>query len=146
MTYTSTASGTFTVAGWEETTEADIDGTGTTRGETYAPDRGITRASVRYAYSGDIEGSSTVSYVFAYAGEGAPILGLEHFTGSIGGHDGSCVFRHTGSHGATSVTAHLEVVPGMGTGGLEGLRGEAELTIAGEAPDGYPFSLSYDLG
>jgi hypothetical protein len=55
------------------------------------------------------------------------------------------VFRHVGSQDAGSVTAHLEVVPGMGTGGLQGLRGEAELRIAEHAEDGYQLVLSYDL-
>jgi hypothetical protein len=43
-------------------------------------------------------------------------------------------------------TSRLEVVPGMGTGGLEGLRGEAELRIAGHSDHGYELVLSYDLG
>ena len=44
------------------------------------------------------------------------------------------------------MTARLEVVPGMGSGALESLRGEAELRIAGHADDGYELVLSYDLG
>ena len=55
------------------------------------------------------------------------------------------MFQHVGSQDAGSVTARLEVVPGMGTGGLEGLRGEAELRIAGHSDDGYELVLSYDL-
>lgn len=145
MTYTKKAATKFSVASWEETVETDIDGTGTERGGAYYPDRGITRATVGYAYSGEMEGTSTVSYVFGYHGGDAPVLGLEQFTGTIGGQEGSCVFRHVGTHDASSVTATLEVVAGMGTGGLEGLRGTAELAIAGEAPDGYPLELSYDL-
>jgi hypothetical protein len=145
MTYAHTAASTFTVASWEETVELDIDGEGTTRGDAYYPNRGLTRAKVSYTYSGEMEGTSTVSYVFAYNGDEAPILGLEHFTGSIGGQEGSCVLRHVGTHDATSVTADLEVVAGMGTGGLESLRGSAHLSIAGEAPDGYPLELAYDL-
>ena len=43
------------------------------------------------------------------------------------------------------MSTHVEVVPGMGTGGLEGLRGEAELKIAGHSDDGYELVLSYDL-
>ena len=42
--------------------------------------------------------------------------------------------------------AAIEVVPGMGTGDLADLRGEAHLAIEGDAPDGYPFELSYDVG
>ena len=33
----------------------------------------------------------------------------------------------------------------MGTGGLEGLRGEAELRIAGHSEDGYELVLAYDV-
>jgi hypothetical protein len=146
MTYSSTASARFSVAAWQESVETDIDGEGSTRGDTYYPNRGITRATVGYTYTGDVEGSSEVSYVFAYNGDEAPILGLERFTGSIGGRDGTCVFRHVGTHDATSVRAAIEVVPGMGTGDLADLRGEAHLAIEGDAPDGYPFELSYDVG
>ena len=124
----------------------DIDHEGVTSGEMYYPQRGITQAQVGYSYTGEIEGSSTLAYLIAYKPDGAPVLGMEQFTGTIAGHDGSCVFLHTGSQDARSVTAHLEVVAGMGTGGLEGLRGEAELSIAGESADGYELVLSYDLG
>ena len=55
------------------------------------------------------------------------------------------MLRHIGTQDAGSVSARLEVVPGMGTGGLEGLRGEAELTIAGHSDDGYEIVLRYDL-
>jgi hypothetical protein len=44
-----------------------------------------------------------------------------------------------------SVTDHLDVVAGMGTGGLETLRGEAELSIGGHSDDGYELVLAYDL-
>jgi hypothetical protein len=74
------------------------------------------------------------------------VLGLEQFTGSIDGHEGSCVFRHLGDQDKGSVSTHVEVVPGMGTGGLEQLRGEAELRIAGHSEDGYELVLSYELG
>ena len=34
----------------------------------------------------------------------------------------------------------------LSTGGLENLRGEAHLTIAGHSDDGYELILSYDIG
>jgi hypothetical protein len=34
----------------------------------------------------------------------------------------------------------------MGTGGLETLTGEAELTTGGHSVDGYELVLSYDIG
>jgi hypothetical protein len=146
MTYTKTATCRFDVSSWKEQVYVDIDeGEGTTAGEMYYPKRGLTHAEVGYTYKGDVEGTSTLAYLIAYKADAAPVLGLEQFTGSVAGHEGSCVFRHVGSQDAGSVTAHLEVVPGMGTGGLRGLRGEAELRIAEHAEDGYELVLSYDL-
>jgi Protein of unknown function (DUF3224) len=146
MTYTHKATCRFDVASWSEKAYVDIDpGEGTTAGETYFPKRGLTEAEVVYSYAGEIEGSSTLRYVSAYKSHAAPVLGLEQFTGSVDEHEGSCVFMHIGGQDAGSVSAHVEVVPGMGTGGLEGLRGEAELKIAGHSDNGYELVLSYDL-
>ena len=146
MTYTQEAKSRFTVASWSEDVYADIDNEGTTAGSAYYPKRGLSVAHVSYSYSGEIEGTSTLSYLIAYKpDDAAPVLALERFEGSIGGHDGSCVFQHVGSQDSGSVTAHIEVVPGMGTGGLTGLRGEGDLRIAGHSDDGYELVLSYDL-
>ena len=146
MSYSHTARGTFSIASWSESVIVDIDGEGTTAGDTYYPTRGATRATVAYSYSGDIEGTSSVVYLIAYKADAAPVLGLERFEGSIGGHDGTCVFQHIGSQDQGSVSARIEVVPGMGTGGLTDLRGSADLSIAGSGDSGYDFVLSYDVG
>ena len=146
MSYAHKASCRFDVASWTEETYVDVDGEGTKAGEAYYPNRGLSHARVGYRYTGDIEGSSVLSYLIAYKPDGGPVLGLEQFTGSIDGHEGSCVFQHVGGQDAGSVWARLEVLPGLGTGGLEGLRGEADLRIAGHSDDGYELVLSYDLG
>jgi hypothetical protein len=146
MSYANKATCRFDMTSWKEKAYVDIDeGEGTTAGDMYYPKRGLTHAQVEYAYRGDVEGTSTLSYLIAYKADAAPVLGLERFTGSIGGQEGSCVFQHVGSQDSGSVSTHLEVVPGMGTGGLEGLRGEADLRIAGPSEDGYELVLSYDL-
>jgi hypothetical protein len=146
MTYTHKATCRFDVASWTEKAYVDIDpGEGTTAGDTYYPKRGLTEAEVSYTYAGEIEGSSTLRYLSAYKTDAAPVLGLEQFTGSIAGQEGTCVFLHNGTHQQSSVDIRLEVVPGMGTGGLQGLRGEGDLQIAGHSDDGYELVLSYDL-
>lgn len=145
MSYQHKANGRFEVASWSETLVTDIDGTGTTVGETYYPGRGLTRAEVCYAYTGDIEGTGEVVYLIAYHAEAAPVLGFERFTGSIAGHEGTCVFRHAGSQDKGSVSGHIEVVPGMGTGGLETLRGTADLNITGHSETGYDLTLTFDV-
>lgn len=144
--YSHKATCRFTVSSWDERVVTDIDGEGTTYGETYYPRRGISRAEVAYTYSGDLEGTSQMAYLMGYRGGDDLVLGLERFTGSVDGHEGSCVLQHTGSHDSSSVRAHVRVVPGMGTGALESLRGEAELVIEGHSEDGYELVLHYDLG
>jgi hypothetical protein len=146
MGYQHTASCRFRVASWEESVVVDIDGDGTRAGEAYYPTRGFSRAAVAYTYTGDVEGSSTLAYVIAYRPGDAPTLGLEHLTGSVNGHQGSLVLVHTGAHDAEGVREHLEILPGMGTGALQGITGEAELRLAGHSGDGYELVLHYDLG
>lgn len=146
MSYSHKANCRFTVTSWTENLLADIDGTGTTSGPAYYPDRGMSRADVTYSYSGDVEGTSTVAYLITYRGGAAPVLGFERFEGSIGGRAGTSVFQHIGEQDRSSVSARLAVVPGMGTGDLADLRGEAELSISGHCEDGYELALSYDLG
>jgi hypothetical protein len=146
MSFSKKATGRFQVGSWKENVFADIDeGEGTTAGDAYYPKRGLTHAQVEYTYRGDIEGTSVLAMLIAYKQDAAPVFALERFTGSIGGQEGSCVFRNVGTQDAGSVGGHLEVVPGMGTGGLETLRGEAELTISGHSEDGYELVLSYDF-
>ena len=145
MTYSRTATCRFTVASWSEDVLVDIDGEGTTAGDLYYPDRGFTRAAVSYRYTGDLDATSTGTYLIAYRPDGAPVVGMEQVTGSLDGHDGSFVVQHSGWQDAGSVKAHLEIVPGLGTGGLESLRGEAELVIAGHTDEGYELVLHYDL-
>ncbi|CAN5631528.1 hypothetical protein BH20ACT23_BH20ACT23_01750 [soil metagenome] len=146
MSYSREATCRFNVASWSENLVTDIDGKGTRAGDAYYPDRGVTRTEVGYTYTGDIEGTSTLVYLIAYKADAAPVFGLERFEGAIGGHEGTCVFQHIGSQDQGSVSARIEVVPGMGTGGLEGLRGEADLSIGGHSDDGYELVLSYDVG
>ena len=146
MSYSNKATCRFDVTSWSESLITDIDGEGTTAGDTYYPDRGVTQTAVSYSYTGDIEGTSTLVYLIAYKPGAAPILGLERFQGSIGGQEGSCVFQHIGSQDQGSVSAHIEVVPGMGAGGLVNLHGEADLSITGHSDTGYELVLSYDNG
>jgi len=135
----------FDVSAWSEQPVIDVDGAGTTRGDVYYPDRGVTRAEVGYAYRGELEGTSTTAYLITYKSGAAPVVGLEHFEGSVAGHKGTFVLRHLGEQHAGTVRAHLEVVPGMGTGALANLRGEADLLIEGHSEDGYELVLRYDL-
>lgn len=145
MSRAHTTSGRFTVTSWDEKVIVDIDGEGVEiNGVTY-PQRGFSRADTAYAYSGDVQGTGTVAYLIAYNPGFAPTSGFERFEGSIDGHDGSLVFQHLGDHDEQAVRATLTIVEGLGTGGLEDMRGEATVELAGHSDDGYDITLSYDL-
>lgn len=96
MTTTHSAKAKFTAAAWTESVISDLDGTGVTSGDNYYPQRGFTRAETTYTYTGDLDGTGTCASLISYMEGAAPVLGFERFEGSIGGQEGSCVFRQTG--------------------------------------------------
>jgi hypothetical protein len=55
------------------------------------------------------------------------------------------VFVHTGGVEDGLVSGHVEVAEGLGTGGLEGLSGSADLVLENPTDDGYELTLAYDL-
>ncbi|MBO0842811.1 MAG: DUF3224 domain-containing protein, partial [Nocardioides sp.] len=147
--YSRKATGRFTISGWKEQAYVDIDGAGMTMGDAYIPTRGLTDATTTYTYTGEIEGTATSRMLAAYApGQPATFEGYAQFTGSIAGQDGSCVWRFQGTYAeADGVRQHLTIAPGLGTGGLEGLSGEADLALGTETPEGgYELVLAYDIG
>lgn len=141
-----TATGHFRVTAWDEQTVASSDDeTIEINGLTY-PARGFTRADVAYHYDGDVEGTGLVAYLIAYrAGSTAPTVGFQQFTGSIDGHEGTLVLQHSGHHDTAAVRERLEIVEGLGTGGLAGMTGHAEVEIASHSDDGYPVTVHYRI-
>lgn len=127
----------FTIAAWDEQT---WDGQ-PARDVTGAK---LTRAQVRYTYQGAIAGEGTVQYLMASRDDGsANFVGLEQVVGSVAGRAGSFVLQHTGSYANQTVTGSVVVLPGSGTGELQGLRGEGRLDLpAGQQPP-FAFALEY---
>lgn len=147
MSYSETAHAKLHMAGWTETLKEDIDeGAGETKNGVYYPKRGVTHVEASFTYTGDIEGSSTVQYLITYKETSAPVQAVERFTGTIGGHEGTCVMTSSGTQSPGNVRTHAEVVEGLGTGDLASLRGTIDLVIEGEGDDGYPLTMEYDVG
>ena len=90
----------------DEEVYVDIDGRGYDGRGDLLPEARADPREVGYTYAGDVEGTSTLTYLIAYKADAAPVLGLEQFAGSVDGHEGSCVFRHVGGQDAGSVHAH----------------------------------------
>ena len=100
---------TFAITGWEQAPyDEPADG---------PP---ATRATVRKAYSGALEGASVAELLTC--GELA-YTANERVSGTLDGRSGTFVLQH----GAWEGGQWGFVVPGSGTGALAGLRGEAIL-------------------
>jgi len=104
----------------------------------------LTRAAVIKTYTGEIEGEGEAEYLMTYLSDGsAAFVGLERIVGRIGGKAGSFVLQRTGMFEGGVARESYSVVPGSGTGDLQGLRGEGSSALGhGTA---YPFGLMWEL-
>ena len=103
----------------------------------------LTRASVTKSFTGDLEGESHVEYLMMYRSDGtAAFVGLERIVGRLGGKSGSFVLQRTGIFEGGEAKESYSVVPGSGTGELQGLRGEGSSAV-GHGME-HPFALSYE--
>lgn len=139
-------SATFKVTSWTEEKVYRIDGRTVEISGVAYPAHGFNRADVGYSYQGDISGTGTLAYLIAYIeGADAPTVGFEAFEGSIDGHEGSLVLQHNGFHNMAGVHERLDIVEGLGTGGLATMSGYAAIEIAGHSEAGYPITLHYTM-
>ncbi len=119
-----TITATFEITGWDETTyDAPAEG---------PP---LARATVRKRFSGPLEGTSVAELLTA-GREG--YLASERVEGTLEGRSGTFVLQHGGVEGR----AFGHVVPGSGTGELEGIRGDAAYA---HDEAGARLTLSYTL-
>lgn len=125
------ATGTYDIKTWVDT---PLD-----EGEDGA---GITRSSVTQSFQGDIVGEGAVEFLMVSPdGVSANFVGLQRVVGSVGDRTGSFVLQVSGKFdGEPSGT--WSVLPGLGRGDLQGLRGEGGF----EARDGgMHFTLDYSF-
>jgi hypothetical protein len=102
----------------------------------------LTRASVRKAFTGDIEGEGQVEYLMMYRSDGsAAFVGLERVVGQIGGRKGTFVLQRIGVFENGQAKESYSVVPGSATGELQGLRGKGSSAV-GHGME-HPFTLDY---
>lgn len=112
---------TFNIQSWNEETLHDLDG-----------GRSMREAKVRQAYHGHLRGESDLVYLMTYTGEGtARFVGTELFEGTVGDREGRVSFHHEGTFEDGVARSHCRVVPGSGTGELEGISGEGRFEAEG---------------
>ena len=104
----------------------------------------MTRAIVKKTFTGDIEGEGHVEYLMMYRSDGsATFVGLERVAGRVGDKTGTFVLQRVGVFEHGQAKESYSIVPGSGTGELQGLEGEGSSAL-GHGME-HPFSLNYDL-
>jgi len=107
-------------------------------------DTSIGRYSLDKVYRGDLEAASAGEML----GAGNPATGtagyvaIEEVTGTLHGKSGSFALQHFGAMHAGAFELNVRVVPGSGTGDLEGIAGTLTIIIAGGS---HSYSLEYTL-
>lgn len=109
----------------------------------------LSEARVTKLFTGELEGQSTARLLMCQAdpdelAAGAGYVASEIVEGRLEGREGSFVVHHMGLSevdGARRTFGH--VVPGSGTGELEGLMGEVEIRVDDDG--GHIFTLDYRL-
>ena len=127
------ATGTFTVASWDESTYQDL-GDGAK----------LTKATVTFGMEGDIAGKATWDALMCYRPDGTAVFtGIQRVQGQLAGVDGSFVVQADGEYADGEARSRWQVISGTGTGGLAGLTGTGE-SVATATPPG-SFTFDYDF-
>ena len=127
------ATGTFTVASWDESTYQDL-------GEGAK----LTKATVAFGMEGDIAGKATWDALMCYRPDGTAVFtGIQRIHGQLAGVDSSFVVQADGEYADGEARSRWQVITGTGTGGLAGLTGTGQ-SVATATPPG-SFTFDYDL-
>jgi Protein of unknown function (DUF3224) len=103
----------------------------------------VSRVHISRTFSGDLDGSSTAELLIAKSEGGGGYVGHDRVTGTLQGKSGGFVFQHTGLMGPAGVTNTGVIVPGTGTGELDGITGEG--TMLADEEGNHTLTLEYEL-
>jgi Protein of unknown function (DUF3224) len=102
----------------------------------------LVEIHVRERFVGDIEGEGVVRFLQAQRQDGsASFVGIERVSGRIADRAGTFLLQDAGTLEGETVTGEWFVIPGSGTGGLQGLRGDGGFTA--ELGQGAEITLHY---
>ena len=110
----------------------------------------MTKASVEYAFAGDLEGKAAVEYLMFYShvdekdqhGSSAEYTGFIRFTGTVGGRSGSFVMSDNGRFEGGAASSMIRICDGSGTAALHGISGSGSYHAD---KDGCKFAMEYTL-
>jgi hypothetical protein len=105
----------------------------------------LFRIAMSHTYAGAIEGEGNIQYLAADNRDGkGGFVALEKVTGSVSGKSGSFVLQQTGTVDNGVIQVTLIVVPGLGTGDLSSLSGQATIECK-QHQESYPIVFEYEL-
>jgi hypothetical protein len=130
------AHGKFTVeSGEEDAYEALDDGVR------------LTHAQGKQSFTGDIKGHGAVHWLMLYRPDKtAQFVGMQRISGTIGSRRGTVVLAAQGVHDGKGSRITLEVVPGSGSGDLEGISGKGKLENPGGKTGTYELDYTFRGG
>lgn len=107
---------------------------------------GVTLGRIAFekTFTGDLVGTSRVNMLGARTPDpsSAGYVALERVVATLGGRHGTFVLQHSGSMSKGTMSLHIDVVPGSGTGELVGIAGDFHIDIV----DGqHHWSFDYTL-
>ena len=103
----------------------------------------VSRVHISRSFSGDLEGESAAELLIAKSEGGGGYVGHDRVSGTLQGKSGGFVFQHTGVMGPEGVTNTGLIVPGTGTGELDGITGEG--TMLADDEGNHTLTLEYEL-
>ncbi len=133
------AKGTYAVKKWEENPYEQI-----------SSEMKMTKASVEYLMSGQINGKALVEYLMFYKyfdandqhKSYAIYIGLIRFIGNVHDKEGSFVIEDHGTFENGAANSTLQIITGSGMGELKGIEGTGRYSAT---QDGAQIELNYNL-
>jgi len=124
------AKGTYAVKKWEENPYEQI-----------SSEMKMTKASIEYLMSGEINGKALVEYLMFHKSS-ALYIGLIRFVGNVQGKEGSFVIEDHGTFENGAASSTLQIISGSGMGELKGIQGTGRYSAT---RDGAQIELDYNL-
>jgi hypothetical protein len=108
-------------------------------------DGAVNRFEFRKTFHGDLqaEGAGIMLSCGDPRAGAAGYVAIETVKGSVGDRHGSFALQQLGMMSGGKQSLHYEVVPGSGTGDLQGIAGTCQLTV--EQDGTHRYELSYDI-
>lgn len=104
---------------------------------------GLSRYTLAKTFTGGMSGAGVGQMLAGGpSDEVGAYVALERFVGTVNGRQGAFLMAHRGDMNTEGYTLSITVVPGSGTGELEGISGDFALVIEGGE---HRYDLSYTL-